>query len=66
MIGLLMTGLLLVSFDTVADTKVTYPLQDGEVIKVQELRKNSHGLDEAIDNIPDGPSGYSGVSAGLI
>ena len=49
MIRLLIAGLLLVSFDTVADTKVTHTFEDGDIIKAEEFNKNFDDLEAAID-----------------
>ena len=49
MIRLLMAGLLLVSFNAVADTKVTHTFEDGDIIKAEEFNKNFDDLEAAID-----------------
>ena len=51
MIRLLMVGLLLVSVNTVADTKVTHDFKDGDIIEAEEFNTNFDDLEAAIDNV---------------
>ena len=51
MIRLLMVGLLLVSFNAVADTKVTHDFKDGDIIEAEEFNKNFDDLENAIDTV---------------
>ena len=58
MIRLLMAGLLLVSFNAVAATEVTYnDFKDGDIIKAEEFNKNFDDLEAAIDNVLIGAAG---------
>ena len=51
MIRLLMAGLLLVSLNALADTKVTYDFKDGDIIEAEEFNKNFDDLEAAIDTV---------------
>ena len=51
MIRLLMVGLLLVSFNAVADTKVTNVFKDGDIIEAEKFNKNFDDLETAIDTV---------------
>lgn len=51
MIRLLIAGLLLVSVNTVADTKVTHTFKDGDIIEAEEFNKNFDDLEAAIDTV---------------
>ena len=61
MLRLWMAGLLLVSFNAVADTQVSNKFENGEVIKAEEFNENFDDLEAAIDNIPAGPPGPQGA-----
>ena len=62
MIRLLMAALLLVSVNTVADTKVSHIFEDGDIIKAEEFNKNFDDLEAAIDGIPAGATGPTGAT----
>jgi len=49
MIRLLMAGLLLVSFNVVADTQVRNKFKDGDIIKAEEFNQNFDDLESAIN-----------------
>ena len=51
MIRLLMAGLLLVSFNTLADTQVTNKFEDGDIIEAEKFNKNFDDLEAAIDSV---------------
>ena len=52
MIRLLMAGLLLVSFNTLAATEVTHnKFKDGDIIKAEEFNTNFDDLEAAIDTV---------------
>ena len=56
MIRLLMAGLLLVSFNTLAATEVTHnDFKDGDIIKAEEFNKNFDDLEAAIDSVIANP-----------
>ena len=57
MIRLLMAGLLLVSFNAVADTKVTNDFKDGDIIEAEEFNKNFDDLEAAIDTVLSSTNG---------
>ena len=49
MIRLLMAGLLLVSFNTLAGTEVRNKFKDGDIIEAEEFNTNFDDLEAAID-----------------
>ena len=57
MIRLLMAGLLLVSFNVVADTQVTNKFEDGDIIEAAKFNRNFDDLEAAIDNVLIGAAG---------
>lgn len=56
MIRLLMAGLLLVSVNTVADTRVTHNFEDGDIIEAEKFNKNFDDLEAAIDTVLSTPA----------
>ena len=56
MTRLLMAGLLLVSFNAVAETKVTHTFKDGDIIKAEEFNKNFDDLEAAVDTVLNTPA----------
>ena len=57
MIRLLIAGLLLVSFNAVADTKVTNDFKDGDIIEAEEFNTNFDDLEVAIDTVLSSTNG---------
>lgn len=51
MIRLLMAGLLLVSFNAVADIQVTNTFQNGQIIEAEKFNRNFDDLEAAIDSL---------------
>ena len=51
MIRLFVAGLLLVSFNALADTQVTNTFQNGQVIEAEKFNKNFDDLEAAIDTV---------------
>ena len=57
MIRLLMAGLLLVSFNTLAATQVSNRFENGDIIEAEKFNKNFDDLEAAIDNVLIGAAG---------
>jgi len=56
MIRLLMAGLLLVSFNTLAATQVSNRFENGDIIEAEKFNTNFDDLEAAIDNVLSSPA----------
>ena len=56
MTRLLMAGLLLVSFNAVAETKVTHTFKDGDIIEAEKFNTNFDDLEAAVDTVLNTPA----------